>query len=240
MRLYALVFGLSLTACASAGGGSSAPSDGPSGEGTPGEDGPPPIDAIPIDAPPQAAPLSQNVSTIPNGTVLGCNQGNFTRENSYYRVFVLADHSITTPYMVQSVTFAINQANAGGTSQPGQIKIGRYTGTPGGVTLDTAAIVPINSASITIPDGATSITTPITGLVPAGGALVVELAIPDGVAASNTFFVGTNAAGEAKPGYIRAPACNVFAPTSMNQLGSQQSPPIPKTDLIMTVTGLKY
>jgi hypothetical protein len=235
MRVYVLVLGLSLTACASA-GGSSAPSDGPSGDGGDG----PPIDAIPIDAPPETAPLSQNVSTTPNGTILGCNQGNFTRENSYYRVFALADHAITTPYQVQSVTFAINTANAGGSSQPGQIKIGRYTGTPGGVTLDTASIVPINSASITIPDGATSITTPISGLVPAGGNLIVELAIPDGVAASNTFFVGTNAAGEAKPGYIRAPACNVLAPTSMNQLGSQQSPPIPKTDLIMTVAGLKY
>jgi hypothetical protein len=242
------VLALPIAACASAGGGSGGPppADGPTGDpdGSTDTDGPPPDTAPPVDAPPQMVVLSQNINTVPNGTRLGCNQspGNYTRENSYYRVFTLADHGITGTYQVQSVTFAVNLANAGGTQQPAQVKIGRYVGTPGGLTLTVADIQPINSANIQIPDGATSVTTPITGIVPPGANLIVELAIPDGVAAQNQFFIGTNAAGESKPGYIRAPVmgCDLPAPTSMNYVGQQNDPPIAKTDLILTVTGLKY
>lgn len=231
-----------LAACASAGGGGGGPSDAPAttDDAPPGIDAAPPVDAPPpVDAMPQQATLSQNTSMTPNNTVLGCNQGNVTRENSYYRVFTLTDHGVTGPFVVQSVTFAINTANAGGTMQPAQVKIGRYNGTPGGASLSLAEVTPINTVAIQIPDGSTSITTPISGTLPAGAHLIVELAIPDGLGANNVFFVGTNAAGEARPGYIRAPSCNVIAPSSMNVIGAQQSPPIPKTDLIMTVAGLK-
>ncbi len=231
-----------LAACASAGGGGG-PSDAPpttTEDAPPGVDAAPEVDAAPpADAMPQQVVLSQNTSTTPNGTVLGCNQGNVTRENSYYRVFTLADHGVTGPFVVQSVTFGVNTANAGGTMQPAQVKIGRYTGTPGGASLTLADVMPINTAAVQIPDGSTSFTAPIAGTLPAGAHLIVELAIPDGLAAQNVFFIGTNAAGESRPGYIRAPNCNVIAPSSMNVIGAQQSPPIPKTDLIMTVTGLK-
>lgn len=231
-----------LAACASAGDGRSNPAaDAPPGvDASPGEIDAPEIDAPMIDAAPVAENLSQNINAVPNGTRLGCNQNNFTRENSYYRVFSLADHGITGSYEVRSITFAVNLANAGGSAQPAQVKIGRYTGTPGGLTLDPLQIVPINTVTIQIPDGSTAITTAITGVLPPGSHLVVELAVPDGLAAQNQFFIGTNAAGEAKPGYIRAPGCSLPTPTSMNYVGQQNSPPIPKTDLIMTVTGVKY
>jgi hypothetical protein len=235
-----------LAACASAGDGRSNPAaDAPPQADAPLEEiDAPMIDAPTVDAAPVAANLSQNISTVPNGTRLGCNQspGSFTRENSYYRVFTLADHGVTGSYEVRSITFAVNLANAGGTMQPAQVKIGRYTGTPGGLTLDPLQIVPINTASLQIPDGSTAITTAITGVLPPGSHLVVELAIPDGVAAQNQFFIGTNAAGESKPGYIRAPVtgCNLMVPTSMNYVGQQNSPPVAKTDLIMTVTGVAY
>lgn len=237
------VLALPLAACASAGGGSG-PADGPAGDldaPAGGEDAAIEVDAPPMpDAPPTPTLLSQNINTVPNGTVLGCNQSNYTRENSYYRVFTLADHGVAGSYEVQSVTFAVNSANAGGTQQPAQVKIGRYTGTPGGLTLSVADITPIAAVAIQIPDGATSVTTPISGVLPPGSHLIVELAVPDGLAAQNRLFIGTNAAGEAKPGYIRAPTCGTAAPTSMNYVGQQNSPPIAKTDLIMTVNGVRY
>jgi hypothetical protein len=242
MRLFVLVLALAGSACAAAGGGSS-PVDGNQGEGNGGGgDGPPPIDAVPIDAPPQALTLSQNLNAAVTGGSFACSQSNFTRENSYYRVFALADHGVNGMYQVQMVTFAVQTATAGGApvQQAAQVKIGRYMGTAGGASIDLAQVVPINAAAVMIPDSATgSVNVPITGTIP-GGNLIVELAIPDGLAAQNTFFIGTNAAGESKPGYIRSPVCNVLAPVGMNALGMQQSPPLAKADLIMTVSGLRF
>ena len=226
---------LVLAACASAGNPADEPPiDGPSGGGEPL-----PIDGPSADAAPQPANLSQNTSTTPNSTRLGCaDLAGLTNENSYYRVFSLADHGITGSYEVQSVTFAVNFADGGGSSQPAQVKIGRYTGTPGGLTLSLADIVPIKSVSISIPDGSTSITTPIKGVVPPGGHLIVELAIPDGGANGNEFFVGSNGAGESKPGYLRAPSCGDAVPKSMNAIAADNG--IGKVDLIMTVNGVRY
>src|SRR5512138_3302595 len=57
-----------------------------------GIDSPPPIDAAPV-----AVTLGQTTSTaILAGNSFNCNQGNVTRENSYYRVFALTDHGINT------------------------------------------------------------------------------------------------------------------------------------------------
>ncbi|HWU89901.1 MAG TPA: hypothetical protein VN253_21715 [Kofleriaceae bacterium] len=228
------VLALGLSACASA--EREAPADG-----SPGADGAPPADAVPIDAPPPQVTLSQNTSTTVTGGSFACSLNNITLENSYYRVFALADHGITGGFQVQMVTFGIQTAAAGGTqiAQAAQVKLGRYMGSAGGTTLDLAQVMPISSAAIMIPNrGPSSIDVPITGTIP-GGDLIVELVIPDGRAALNTFFVGTNAAGESKPGYVRSPACNVVAPTGMNALGMQHSPPLPKADLIMTVRGLR-
>jgi hypothetical protein len=232
---------LVLTACAQAGG---TPADLP-GDASPRTDGPiepPPIDAPGPDAMPVPAPLSQNSATTTNGNSFACSQSytKYTLENSYYRVFPLADYGITGPYEVQSVTFAVQTANAGGTQQPAQVKIGKYNGTPGGISLSLADVAPLNSTSIMINDGVTSVTTPISGVIPAGGNLIVELAIPDGTAAGNIFFIGTNAAGESKPGYIRAPAqgCDFLAPTSMNAVAMQKG--LATAYLVMTVSGVKY
>jgi len=242
MRLSVLALGLAVSACAAA-GGSSGPADAPPGDGNGGgDDGPPPIDAVPIDAPPQMVTFSQNNNATVTGGSFACSQSNFTRENSYYRVFPLADHGVTGMFQVQMVTFAVQTATAGGApvQQAAQVKIGRYMGTAGGSSIDLAQVMPINAAAVMIPDSATgSVNVPITGTIPSGN-LIVELAIPDGLAAQNTFFIGTNAAGETKPGYIRSPVCNVLAPIGMNALGMQQSPPLAKADLIMTVSGLRF
>lgn len=232
------VLTLGLAACAS---GGERPLDG-----DPGQDGNPTIDARPIDAPPPDAPpqmvtLSQNVSPTASGNSIACSQTNFTRENSYYRVFSLAEHGVPGMFRVQQVSFVVQTATAGGgaATQAGQIKIGRYTGAAGSASLDVAQVVPVNAAAIAIPNGAGTVNVPITGTFP-GGNIIVELAIPDGFAAQNTFYIGTNAAGETKPGYLRAPACGLAAPSGMNAFGMAQSPPLPKADLIMTVTGLKF
>lgn len=226
-------------ACASAGGSSAPPIDGAVGDGTINN----PIDGSLIDAAPVPVTLSQNASTAVTGGSFACvNTGNNrTRENSYYRVFPLADHGVPGSLEVKMVSFAVESAVAGaGTSQAAQVKIGRYAGIAG-TQLDLTMITPINAAAVQIPNGnGTTVTVPITGVLPPGSNLVVELAIPDGDATGNQFFIGTNAAGETKPGYIRAPTCTVNAPVGMNALGMAQNPPLPKADMVITVAAVKY
>lgn len=232
---------LGVAACASAGDGEGRP-------GTP-PDAPAPPDAAAVDAAvPDAAPavvtLSQNQSTAATGGSFACTQkpGNYTRASSYYRVFPLADHGVTGALEVQAVTFAVQRANAGGAAveQAAQVRVGRYDGIAGAVTIDPALIAPLAAAPVRIPDtsAASSVTVPISAMVPAGANLVVELAIPDGAAAQNVFFIGTNAAGETKPAYLRAPICGFSTPRSMNVIAADNN--LPRADAILTVTGLAH
>lgn len=178
-------------------------------------------DVPPADAGPMAVSLTQNANPTPiAANSIACQANNITAENSYYRVFGLADHGITGELTVNNVGFAVESADAGGagTSQPATLRLAIYGGTPGG-TLQLNMMTPVTSMAITIPDGnLTMVNVPITAAIPPNSQLVVELAIPDGAAAGHSFFLGSNNAGETKPGYIRAPSagCDITQPTDIN------------------------
>jgi hypothetical protein len=191
-----------------------------------------------IDAGPQQTTLTQTTSDAValGASLLNChNSSGFIFENSYYRVFTLADDGIATTLHVTQVEFGIDTATAGtGGKQPGTVRIGSYGGAPG-TTLDLSLVRAINSVDIQIPDGsATTMTVPITADVAATASMIVELFIPDGHTAGNEFKVGANASGERKPGYLRSPnpTCDVPDPATLESLS-----PGDEIDLILTVTG---
>jgi hypothetical protein len=159
----------------------------------------------------------------------------FVFENSYYRVFGLADHDITTALHVTEVSFGIDTALAGaGGRQPGTVRVGTYGGAPGAM-LDLSLVRPISSVDIQIPDGsAAEMTVPITADIPAAASLIVELFIPDGSTARNQFKIGANSSGERKPGYVGTsdPNCNIPEPTSLKALAPED-----EIDVILSVTG---
>jgi hypothetical protein len=196
-------------------------------------------DASPIDAAPGQLTLSQTTSgTITLKNSFACADNSlFTFQNSYYRVFRLADFNITSTLHVTQVDFGIQTATAGsGTQQPARVNLGTYAGTPQGTTLDLAQVRSISSADIQIPNGSgTRMTVPITGDIAATTSVIVELAIPDGTAAGNKFFVGSNAQGERSPGYTRATDCQFNSPTTMQSIADQQG--FGQVSLVMTVTG---
>ena len=193
----------------------------------------PRIDASPVGA--GSMTLTETASeTITVGAKFGCaSASSFTRENSYYRVFTLSDYSITTTLHVTQVDFGIDTATAGsGGTQPATINVGTYGGPLGAATLDVAQVSPINSANIQIPDGSgTKMTVPIAADIASTTSVIVELAIADGVAAQNTFYIGVNAEGERQPGYTRRPSCGASSPATMASLGFGE------TDIVLTVTG---
>jgi len=243
-----LYLALVVTGCASAGRDEAGVNGRPDGGGM-NKDGStqPPIDAPPLaDAPPgqQQITLSQtNDMTPAGGKGVACGNSLLgTADNSWYRVFKLSDYQINGAFNVQRVTFYSDYAYAGsGTTQPATIKLGSYAGTLDADTLMTGSITPIASVPITINDNTgapAAVATNVSAVVPAGSNLIVEIALPDGYATGNIFYIGVSAGGETKKGYIRATpsACNVTTPTSLTSPTGLNKP---DNSVLLTVTGTK-
>lgn len=198
------------------------------------------VDGPMVDAAPVAVTLSQNT----NGTMVGSassvacgnNTTGDTRENSWYRVFKLADHNIVGGLHVTAVTFGVQEASG---SPQVQVKIGTYSGniTPPPTTLDTALVTPLNAVTFTVPNtvstAATTVTVPISANVPALSQMIVEVFSPDFNNLGRYFYLGGNAGGESKPSYLRAPTCGETQPKTTSALG------FPTSNLLITVSGTK-
>ena len=180
--------------------------------------------------------LSQAGSTsIVVGNAVSCNDGDpfyDTAENSYYRAFKLSDYGVTGTFHSQHVDFAVETAAAGGSSQSVTVNLYTYTGSIG-TTLDTTKMTKSGSSNVTVPDTSTgeTLTATIAANAPASGTIVAEVFVPDGEAAENEFFIGSNTGSETASGYIRAPDCSSPTPTELSTLVSGQM------TLILSVTG---
>ncbi|MBA3820370.1 MAG: hypothetical protein H0X17_15875 [Deltaproteobacteria bacterium] len=175
------------------------------------------------------ATLSQTTdTTIAAGTV-ACGTSTYTAENSYYRIFDLASVGIAGPFSVTGVSFGVETSSG---TQSVQVKIGTYAGASGG-TLSTAMITPLSSAMVSVPAMTTGqmLSTPITGVVPAGGKLIVEIFSPDHSAVAAKFYIGASAAAESAVAYLRAPTCGTPQPQPIKQLDPTVG------SLIITATG---
>ncbi|MBA3459453.1 MAG: hypothetical protein H0T46_05805 [Deltaproteobacteria bacterium] len=244
-RLFAVSI-VCAAACAAAGkdnGNGGDPIDAPTGGGDPdsgggGMDSSVTTDAPMADAAPVTITLTQNTGTsIGSNNSIACgNPDGTTAENSWYRVFRLADHGVVGGLRVTAVSFGVQEA----LGLPNvQIKIGTYSGNlvPPPAQLDTGLITPLTSATFAVPNTAntapTSVTVPITANVPALSQMIVEIFSPDMNGTSKYFYLGGNATGESKPGYLRAPtgACATPQPRSTTALG------FPTSHLFITVAG---
>jgi hypothetical protein len=163
----------------------------------------------------------------------------FARENNYYRVFVPADHGVTSDLHVIDVTFGIELAAAGpagSKQQPGKIIVGTYSGPIGGTTLDLTQMRAITSVDIQIPDGeGTRQTVPVAADIAATTNLIVQLTTPDGFDDGNVFVIGSNGDGERRPGYTMATNCNLNVPTSMRSITTAH-PDLKEADIVLSVT----
>lgn len=173
--------------------------------------------------------LTQTTSQVPAASnTISCNATGLHAENSYYREYASA--ALPTGFNVCAVELAIENANAGdpATSQPLTINLYRQTGGafPGG----TRTV--IGTATVQVPDGGLgNFTVPVTGAVAAGESLVVEALEPNGQAAGHSLFLGSNAAGQSAPTFIRAPDCGLAAPADMATIG------FPNVHIILNARG---
>lgn len=234
-------------ACASAGkdnGGGGNPdgkqADAATDSGGGGTDSTVTVDGPMADAAPVAVTLTQttNDTMIGSASSIACgnNTTGDTRENSWYRVFKLADHNIVGGFHVTAVTFGVQEASG---SPQVQVKIGTYSGniTPPPATIDTALVTPIQATTFTVPNtvstAATTVTVPISANVPALSQMIVEVFSPDFNNLGRYFYLGGNGNGETKAAYLRAPTCGETQPKTTTALG------FPTSNLVITVSGTK-
>jgi len=231
---------LAITGCANAGPGNSIIGGLNDASVNDGRDLPE-LDAPVIDASPRQVTLDQNTSSaIKGGNSFACvptaGQEDHTPANSYYRVFTLADSNVTSTLHVSEVVFGVEFASAAtGGMQPAKLRLGSYAGTPAGRTIDPAQITTITTVDIQINDtlAGDRVTVPIGADIPANTNLVVELDIPENLTAFNRFYIGSNGAGETKPGYWGAPSCDLDPPQAFAAMLDLPN----EVDILMTVSG---
>jgi hypothetical protein len=164
-----------------------------------------------------------------NTTSNPCNDF-VTAEDSWYRVFDLADHQIAEPFRISQITFGVLQAMG---TQSVDVKIGNYNGALG-ATLDLAAVTPLASATVNVPTMTyyAPIPVPMSLEIQPGTKFIVEVHSPSHIGQTNTyFFIGATHAGEIRPGYLRWPVCGKTVPNTLASLG------YPSENIIITVTG---
>jgi Divergent InlB B-repeat domain len=183
---------------------------------------------------PCPAVITQSSSqTITALNSVSCNTGSPTfyhYDTSYWRAFNVAGVNGSQQYNVTSVSFGIDNANDGaGQGQPVTVRLYTNNGGsfPGGSRTQIAA------TSITVMDQSqTILTVPLTATVPAGTSeLVMEVFTPSGVAAGNSFGIGSNTAAQSGPSYASSATCGNPTPTDTAAIGR------PNMHLVFNIQG---
>lgn len=173
------------------------------------------------------------VQVIAAGNSVSCNTGSpgfLHHDNSYWRAFNMATFTGSQQYDVTSVSFGIDTAASGtGMGQPVTVRLYINAGGafPGGSRTQIA------TTSLTVMDQMqTVLSVPLAVTVPAGiSELVMEVFTPDGVAAGNSFFIGSNAVFQTGPSYLSSPDCGNPTPTDTAALGA------PSMHIVFNVNG---
>jgi hypothetical protein len=104
------------------------------------------------------------------------------------------------------------------------VKIGKYTGTIGGTTINTALLTSLATATTTPANTSSGVllNVPIVADVPVGGKFVVQVSVPDRTS-SGYFFLGTTSGAETQPGYWSSSACGHSSPVKTSDASVGQT-----------------
>ena len=161
----------------------------------------------------QAISQNQVPNTVQNGTSLACKipQTNFTSANSYIRAFRLQEFGITSDFTISNVAFGVEGVSG---SFPVGVRLFNLNGQFPGGAMNAMDVANVN-VSPTNNLGMVNTGTDIGGVIPAGGAFVIEI-FHNG---ANTnprqgFFMGSHPGNQMRPSYLVAPGCNINNPTA--------------------------
>ena len=168
-------------------------------------------------------------SEIAPSLSLACSDETGTKENSWYRIFNLADFGVDRTFVVHRVNFGVQTAVG---SQRVKVSLGTYAGSAGAVELDTSKIDMLALSTVSVPEGKAYVAQAnFAGAeIPAGANLVVEVKT-EGIVDGGYFYLGATNANEMVPGYLRAPTCKTLNPVMTSALGYLG------THLVISVSG---
>ncbi len=179
--------------------------------------------------------LQAGANTITPENSVACTQStngvtDAHRENHYYRSFSLANAAITSNFEITNVNVGIETAEAASGSQPITVLVHTLNG-----VMTLANLTEVARTTVMVPNQAeTILDVPISSTVPADSVFVIEVLTPDGVANSNTFFIGSNTQAETSPSFISSATCNITEITQVSQLGIDGL----VMSVVLTVTGV--
>lgn len=132
-----------------------------------------------------------------------------------------------------SVEFAIENAQSGdGGGQPLTVNVyaNRDHPFPGNFGCLSGQLV--GTVTLDIADQSmTSLVVPLTASIPAGAEMIVEISVPDGSAAQDVFYPGSNSQAQSGPTYVYAPGCGGTTSVDLADLGD------PASHVIMSIQG---
>jgi subtilisin family serine protease len=180
---------------------------------------------------PESIPVSLNATTITHSTSqdiaelssASCGGLAGTTENHFFRTFTLSDFGIDGDFDVSDVSFGVEKA----TAQTLTVNLHTLDG-----ALTFANLTKIGTAQASIPASTlTMVSVPVTGEVPAGATLVVEVVSPNQQSNGGVFYIGSNDAGQSAPSYLSAPDCALPEPATTDSIGW------PDMHIVMNVSG---
>lgn len=190
-----------------------------------------------LDAPTAQQTITQSTSTTVAAGSVSCNASGYHTDNSYYRGMTLSTFpALTLPqFMVQQVTIGVEQATGTGGTQPITVNIWSATANPISGAANPPGNNQIATQAVTVADQnltllpVTLTTQPV--MTVATDILAVEVFTPSGQPTVNKFFIGSNAAGQSGPSYIKASACGLATIGDLAGIG------FPNMHIVMTVLG---
>jgi hypothetical protein len=219
-------------ACATAkrGGSEAADANNGNGDANGKQDAttPPPDSASGPDAAIAITLSETSNDTLAYGDTIACgnNLTGSTKDNIWYRAFQLSDYpAITGGLHITAVKITVQDALS---SAAVKVKVGGYSGSVGGATIDTSMISSLALASFTPANtsgqSGAVVTVPVTADISAGGKFMIELVAPDMDVDSNqhAFYPGTTTASETHPAYwsTGTTACGPSTPETMTAAGA--------------------
>lgn len=180
---------------------------------------------------PKSIPVAPNATTITHSasqeivelSSASCGGLAGTTENHFFRTFTLSDFGIDGDFEVSDVSFGVEQA----TAQTLTVNLHTLDG-----ALTFANLTQIGTADVAIPASTlTMISVPVTGEVPAGATLVVEVVSANQQANGGVFYIGSNGAGQTAPSYLSATDCALPEPATTDSIGW------PDMHIVMNVSG---
>jgi hypothetical protein len=173
--------------------------------------------------------------SIISGNSIACSDpgSGFTFENHYSRTFDLPSLGIDGFVDVCEVQVAVEGAISVAGTQV--VTVYLYSTPPG--TFPSGLLTPIGTAMLIVPDqDLTYLSVPVTGTVPSGSELVVDVASEDGVVNLSAFLIGSNNLGQTAPSYLTAPECGIVIPTDLADV----PPGYPNMQIVINAVGTEY